>query len=271
MFIKSILLLILIELIRDRKGKVSFRFSYPRSFNPTKQSKYESIWRNALKGIIYDANGSDADNISCISGASRSSLTFNTENGTFEIDENTFSITEGIAAGEYFSSSSIIGDPLKRADKINCDICVDVGGGTTDYSIWFNDRIHFDTSVLLAGKTISSIFKYNPRIKNLLFSKDAVAALEEVANNETLFISRLNFILKKEESSISSNLVKQINNKDINWMRWMLALEFASLAYYSSNLVLGLNVHLKGKISESIKSGGVKLFWGEMLRNSLAG
>lgn len=262
LFIKSLLFLILVELVKERRGKVKFRFSFPKSFNIGKRSDYERVWRQALNGIGYEENNQEdlIDKIACITYGNGEYMT--TGYGNFSIDNTIDSITEGVAAGEYFSSRKIIDDPAKRASRYDCDICLDIGGGTSDFSIWFNNDIQFDTSVLLAGKNIAAIFKTNPRIKRLLFSEKAVEALEEVKNNDILFSSRLNYILKKEEKQITSNLVKQINNQDIKWMRWMLTIEFAALSYYAAHLVLALNTKLSGRLTSSITESGIKLFFG---------
>lgn len=270
-FLKSLIFLITIDLIQDRVGKIEFRCSYPKSFSDDRIRAYKRAWTETLEGFFFISKGNNTqpghdkyiyiDSNKYDEKDDEYSITTK-NNGKLIISIKPKFTTEGIAAGEYFSSKEIIKDGISFANKEDGSVCIDVGGGTSDYSIWFGSKIRLDASVLLAGKQISKLLKNNSRVRDVLLSEDAAASLNEVKTNDLLFSSRLNFVLRKEEKSISVKLSNNANNKDIAWLRRILAIEFGALSFYAAHLCLALDEFLKGSLSERIKENGIKLHWG---------
>ncbi len=271
-FLQSLIFLLIIDLMQERVGKISFRCSYPKSFTNDKVAAYKRYWTQIL-GEFFHVEKNDGK-----SDISASQFIYTTErmfeqdgdeyiiatknNGKFSININPEFATEGIAAGEYFSSEYIIKDGVSFANKEDGSVCIDVGGGTSDYSIWFNSHIRIDASVLLAGKQISRLLKNNSRVRDILLSEDSSASLNEVKNDDSLFFSRLNYVLRKEEKFIASRLSNNANNKDIAWLRRILAIEFGALSFYAAHLCLALDDFVNGDLAERIKMNGIKLHWG---------
>ncbi len=141
-------------------------------------------------------------------------------------------------------------------------VCIDVGGGTTDFSVWYENNIVYDCSVNLAGSQLSNVIRRNPRVWPLLFSNDAVSALESVSDNDSLFSSRLNYILRREDAEIGGRLIKYVNNKDLAWLRRTLAIEFCALAFYAGHICLAIDDFTRGKSSIHIRNQGIRLHWG---------
>ncbi len=253
--------------MRKRIGTIDFRCSYPKSFSDDRQRKYMNIWEKVIFELFHVEDGNNSVqsyNFIFVKNYNQDKDDFSitTKYGKLKISVKPKFETEGIAAGEYFSNKNIIEKPEDLANKDGGSICIDVGGGTSDYSIWFNGQISLDSSVLLAGSQISKLLKNNPRVLNILLSEEAIVALNEVKENAQLFSSRLNFILKKEEKSISAKLVDNANNKDISWLRRILAVEFGALSFYAAHLCIALDEFLKRRLSEAIVNEGIKLHWG---------
>ena len=149
----------------------------------------------------------------------------------------------------------------ERANKEIAAICLDVGGGTTDISIWYLNSIEFDSSVILAGRQLANLLQINNRVRELLFSKDAAIALEEKKNEPSYFSARLNLVLKNEEENIQKMLVKHANNKDIQWLRQIIALEFGALSFYAAEVCVSTNEKVGGLLTR-ISDDGINLHWG---------
>jgi len=273
-YLKSLIFLLMVDLIQERVGNIEFRCSYPKSFTSERIRIYKLGWTDTLQAFIHEAKGSDEEvkpgefiyvdsKKMNKEGHSQHIYTVNTnENGKFTINIEPTFVTEGISAGEYFSSEYIIPDIVSRANKTDGSICIDVGGGTCDYSIWYDNKITLDASVKLSGKDIARLLKNNARVRNLLFSAGAVDALNEVLDKDQLFSSRLNYVLRSEEKEISANLIANANNKDIPWLRRMLAIKFGALAFYAAHLCIALDDYLGKSFSKKVKENGVKLHWG---------
>ena len=269
-FLKSIIFLILIDLIKERKANIEFRCSFPKSFTDDRMRAYKRAWTETLESLFFIAENSVgeipggkliyADKSKFEEGTDSYTVSTN-NNGKFTINIKPKFETEGIAAGEYFSSEYIITDGVSHANKQDGAICIDVGGGTSDYSIWSGGKIRLDASVLLAGRQISKLLKNNSRVRDVLF-KDEAGALNEVKDNDNLFSSRLNFVLRKEEKEIASRLSSNANNKDIAWLRRILAIEFGALSFYAAHLCLALDEFLEKRLSSDVITSGIKLHWG---------
>ena len=180
-------------------------------------------------------------------------------------------MTEGIATGYFFANPekfiSTKRDKIEKATLGSGAICLDVGGATTDISIWCDsdEVVLFDTSILLAGKEICEYLRSKPELWTILFSADGKAkkALTEKKNNEDQFAAMLNMVLKKEEKEVFTNLSRNIKNVSLQALMKIILIEFGSLAYYSSMLCFTANERSdNGSLLTKIRQSGISLYWG---------
>ena len=253
-FLESLLFLLLIEVVKNNVGEIDLAASYPKAFSKTNISIFQLEWEKVYDKLLKP----DANNTTRILNIHSGNVADNEIKVVVKKPEFR---TEGIAAGEYFASELTIPNVYERANKEIAAICLDVGGGTTDISIWYLNKIEFDASVLLAGRQISNLLQINNRVRELLFSKEAAIALEEKRNESGYFSARLNLVLKTEEEQIQNNLVKYANNKDIQWLRQIIALEFGALSFYAAQVCVSTNEKVGGLLSR-IASDGINLHWG---------
>ncbi|MEJ7736775.1 MAG: hypothetical protein WKF97_05045 [Chitinophagaceae bacterium] len=253
-FLESLLFLLLIEVVKNGVAQVQLACSYPKAFSQTNISVFQSEWEDVFNKLLK----SDDNNVNRI---------LDMHSGRVEDNEKKIIIkkpvfkTEGIAAGEYFASELTIPKIEERANKEIAAICLDVGGGTTDISIWYFNSIEFDSSVILAGRQLSNLLQINNRVRELLFSKEAAIALEEKKNESSYFSARLNLVLKNEEENVQKMLVKHANNKDIQWLRQIIALEFGALSFYAAEVCVSTNEKVGGLLTR-ISNDGIHLHWG---------
>ena len=253
-FLESLLFLLLIEVVKNNVGEIDLAASYPKAFSKTNITIFQLEWEKVYDKLLKP----DANNSSRILNIHSGNVADNEIKVVVKKPEFR---TEGIAAGEYFASEFTILNIYERANKAIAAICLDVGGGTTDISIWYHNKIEFDASVLLAGRQLSNLLQINNRVRELLFSKEAAIALEEKRGESGYFSARLNLILKTEEEQIQNNLVKNANHKDIQWLRQIIALEFGALSFYAAQVCVSTNEKVGGLLSR-IASDGINLHWG---------
>lgn len=257
-FIRSLLMLLLLEVVDARAKRFKIIFSYPRAFSDIQTQRLKETW-NAVVGEL-------------TTGASRILSTGDTMDLLMPRFSGVECEVEAVAAGEFFASRDAegkydnitIANVLDRASVETTAVCIDVGGGTTDICIWHGNMRVLDASVLLAGRQIGSWIRRNANVRELLFTRDAALALHEVEAKSSMFSARLNEVLKRQESDISRNLITHGTHPDIERLRRMLALEFGAIVFYTATLVAAANQipRIKGKIAADIASGGLNLHWG---------
>ncbi|HEY0777029.1 MAG TPA: cell division protein FtsA, partial [Gemmatirosa sp.] len=248
-FLKSLLFLLLIEVGLQRVARVTLACSYPKAFSLSLRSRYEGAWEGVVKELLDDP--ATAVFIRRQGAGTRGPEVSNPE---FH--------TEGVAAGEFFASEMTIPDLADRANKQIAAVALDVGGGTTDISIWHRNEIVFDASILLAGRQISRLLQQSPRVLEVLFSPEAAHALEQKRNEPTAFAARLNVVLKREENAIRDRLIDHANNREVQWIRRVLAIEFGAIAFYTASLLGAVNAQLGGELARSIEGRAIRLHWG---------
>lgn len=266
-YLEALVFIIMVDLVRRRVGRIEFRCTYPKSFNKAREQDYRSKWSSTLQSLFSAQPDELKDGQKLLYGAESqwvedpgNTISLSTRSGKLSIVREPKFVTEGIAAGEFFSSDKTVKLSTDRANKMGGSICIDVGGGTTDYSIWFGNEIKYDASVLLAGRQIAEIMARNSRIGDHLLSPEANAALREAKGNK--FASRMNYILRREHKEISANLAKVSNIRDIVQLRRVLVVEFGALSFYAGHLALALNRFLHGEFAGSVATSGLSLHWG---------
>lgn len=268
-YLEALVFVIIVDLVRQRVGRIEFRCTYPKSFNKTRESDYRSKWSSTLHALFArDGHPEELkEGQKLIYGPENDwsdepgkTVSLMTRSGRLSIVQEPRFATEGIAAGEFFSSEKTVRRMEDRANKAGGSICIDVGGGTTDYSIWFGNEIKYDASVLLAGRQIAEVMARNTRIGDHLLSAEANAALRE--SKGAKFASRMNYILRREHKEISANLARVSSIRDVVQLRRVLVVEFGALAFYAGHLALALNAFLEGGFGKSVRMSGLSLHWG---------
>jgi hypothetical protein len=258
-FVKSLLMLLLLEVVEARAKRFKIIFSYPRAFSANQRQRLEQTWQAAVNELTVEpgrllnvSNHAEADVlIPRFSGVQ--------------------SAVEAVAAGEFFASRNAqgkyenitISNPYDRASVETTAVCIDVGGGTTDICIWHGNQRILDASILLAGRQIGSWIRGNATVRELLFTREAALALKEVEAKPAMFSARLNQVLKRQEEEITKNLILHGTHPDIERMRRMLAIEFGAIVFYTATLLVAANRigRIQGKIASDVSSG-ISLHWG---------
>ena len=250
-FLQSLLILILIELVSKRARELKLRCSYPKAFSDTLLKLFQGEWKRVISRV-------------CEGDHRVLETKQKADDAGKKIDiREVYYEKEGVASGEYFASPLTIERLDQQADTAIAAICLDVGGGTTDISIWSRNHIIYDASVLLAGKQVSDFLRKMPRLREMLFSSEAAVALDETKDSPSHFAARLNLVLKHEEDRVREMLNKHGTRSEITLLRQVITLEFGAIAFYVAALLKAAHQTEEGRrVLDVIAQNGISMHWG---------
>lgn len=248
-FLEGLLLMILIDAVKARVDTVKFACSYPKAFSQNAVSIFKGEWEKVMRKTL--------------EGPGRLLDTHKrSDDGHLQRATDAFEV-EGVAAGEFFTSEKTITNISDRANKANAALCLDVGGGTTDISIWFDDAIIADASVRLAGRQIGEMLRTHFEILELLLSPPAIRALEEQRGLPDPFAARLNVALRKEDHHIQEMLIRHSNAREIQALKRLLVCEFGAIAFYAAQMIAAADRGVAGgALLPRIATSGIGFHWG---------
>ena len=118
--------------------------------------------------------------------------------------------TEAVAFASYFGN-------FQNRQMVHTS-CLDVGGGTTDISIWQDNRLIHQVSVPFAGRDISSqLLRRKPSFLKSLFPPSLTADIsddEARARQDRNFTSRLDNIMRYGSDELLSGRLDMLVNQD---------------------------------------------------------
>lgn len=250
-YLESILLLILMEVTRNRVKSVDLRYTYPKAFSKGEVDVLEGEWERTLQALT--TPGSPVAAVGAV------------PNQTVSVSDPSHE-SEGHMVGIYFSSKSAIEDDRQLA-KTSRAVCVDVGGGTTDLALLYDGPgegpIVYDSSIKMAGRDIAEYIARRPQLREVLFTDEAEAALRDAQTDRKLFSARLNGILRREADRIPDQLNRQATNPGVVRLRQLIALKFGALAFHVGTVLGAAERHgVAPGLTQKLKEGGISIHWG---------
>jgi hypothetical protein len=235
-YFDSLLVLVLLA-GRPVKGghtlrQLELRFTYPKVFSRDEKQQFISTWKERIE-LIHSAFLRSWDDL--VLGnqdeESDSSKDFVSKGKDGYVPE--FLITEGAAAARFFTSNIVSEE--HRAAQSQGLACVDVGGGTTDLTLYTLRGIAYDTSVMLAGQTISKYLRKRPNLWGKLFDSKIAEKLREAhaQGQEGQFGLYLNYGLTSDATGILGRLGSHATDGDLSWVKRMILFQFASVAHFA--------------------------------------
>ena len=170
-YLKELALLISANAAGNGAKELEWSVSYPSAFSQNEVARYRRVWNelcedlNQLTGLVHSLNSKGrADGLH----------------------------TEAVAFASYFGN-------FQSRQMVHTS-CLDVGGGTTDISIWQENRLIHQVSVPFAGRDISSkLLQRKPSFLKALFPSSLTADIsddEARARQDRNFTSRLDNIMR---------------------------------------------------------------------------
>jgi hypothetical protein len=237
-FLKHLILEILAHAVSRRVNNIQWALSYPTAFREQVEGAYQQTWNDLTTGDL----GEDK------TGIKQEQPSKSRQNG-----KGTYFQTESLALAQYFSSSP---QDNKSFDRV---VCIDVGGGTSDISIWANSKLQYQCSVRFAGRNLfTQVLKKYPDLLSICF--DLSRGLLDGCDSEQNYTLSDDNIDAKLEALMRVFSIEWMNKKvHVNEQRYqeflsILALGWCGLYYYIGLILKVLQDEKKIPSTESLVS-----------------
>lgn len=209
-FIEQFALQISAQAVKNGVGQIQWLLSYPTAFSGRDKRSYVNIWNECSKKI--------------------SEFTGITYSDDLRANSKQHFRSESLAVAHYFSSK-------RRMSLLNA-ACVDIGGGTSDISIWEerNNTIVpvYQCSIQFAGKQLfSNIIRRDPNFLTYLRLTSAEDGLQNLEQDPDLFVSALDTVVKERSQEWLRNQRRRFQDDErlYGYLR-ILSIGIAGLHYY---------------------------------------
>lgn len=129
LFLKHLILYISAIAIRRNVNRIVWSLSYPSAFSRNDRNAYARAWKSLTDELSHDTG-----------------VTYLCSDDA----ESDYYRTESLAMAQYFAD--------EEQHDLVASTCIDIGGGTSDISIWESNRLIHQCSVQLAGRDLLSKF-----------------------------------------------------------------------------------------------------------------
>jgi len=202
LFLKHLALHITAIAAKNCVAKIQWSLSFPSAFSRADQNRYARTWQDLTQDL------------SAKTGVIQACP---------EMDSLDYFRSESLAFAQYFAD-------WERYNLINTT-CIDVGGGTSDISIWENNEIVHQCSVQLAGRDLFSQFlEINP---NFVEQRFEINVAEWKGLRGTAFNPKLDVWLRLEgDNWLSNKKAFVVDDSDFQGLIRLTAIGIAGLYYY---------------------------------------
>ena len=230
-FLRELALLIAANAVAVGVESIQWFVSYPSAFSSEEKRDYEHLWDGLCEDLIRRSGLAH----SLGTGADGSSLQ-----------------TESIAFASYFGNVRDL--PLVHT------ACLDIGGGTTDISLWQDDRLCHQASIPFAGREICTrILSASPSFVKRLFSSEGSLPLvrelqddKDLARQDRNLIGRLDNILRFGSGKLLDErlpVLRQSNSPQLEAFISLMAVAMGGLYHYLGLILAALE--REGKLLRS--------------------
>jgi hypothetical protein len=225
-FLKEIALLISSNAAIAGAKSVDWSVSYPSAFSLNEARNYQRLWEKLcteltlLTGLKQQIKPVLAGHSSANAGAS------------FQLQ------TEAVAFASYFGNY--------HASQMVHTACLDVGGGTTDISIWQENKLLHQVSVPFAGRDICTrILHYKPSFISVLFPNHTATITSKVAElrQDPNFSSWFDNILRIGSPHFLAETMPILRNEkhpQLIHFASLMAISFAGIYHYLGIILAAL-------------------------------
>jgi hypothetical protein len=226
LFLKHLILQITAQAATNSVKELQWALSYPSAFSKTDRNTYARNWRN-LTVALEESTGI---NQICPT-----------------LDNPSYYRTESLAVAQYFADFELPGRKSKL-DLVN-STCIDIGGGTSDISIWEENKLVHQCSVQLAGKDLFSQFiQMNPGFLERQF-KIKVEEWRKLQGFQ--FFVKLDVFMRRESEGWLRNRRDMVADEpEFQGLLQLMTLGVAGLYYYVGLLLKALHAEGKYKTAE---------------------
>ena len=217
LFLQQLCLQCAAEAVASGAKEASWRFSFPTAFSIADEIDFTNIWSQIHQSITGKTG------LKCL-------------------ETSPIKKTESVAVAYYFSNPPT---PHIKALPVKGIVCIDIGGGTSDVSIWQNNTLCHQSSLRFAGRTM---FLAPLRKKPDFFKTFGIDAdLSEFCNDEAAFYSKGDALLKSEGLRMLEKLPVLKSEQLVRDFLQLVAVGIGGLVYYIGLVLRSLEEQRKYK------------------------
>lgn len=206
-FLRQLCLQCAAEAIDDGAEEIHWKFSHPLAFTERDRGQFERIWKDV---------GSACERAT---GLSQRVVTP--------------AQSESVVTAKFFESTPQNEHAL--GGFASGAICIDIGGETSDISIWQDNRLYWQTSIRFAGRHIFlNLLKANPEfLKNFGAEQKDINLLQEAsAGTNDIFYAQADALIQHRGQEWLNELAIVGNDPAIQPFFQLISLGVAGLLYY---------------------------------------
>jgi hypothetical protein len=212
LFLKHLALIISALAAKNKIKEIEWSVSYPSAFSEKETNEYAIIWTNLIKELQEPNLSKELQG--------RMPIQHHAPN-----QDNPKSFrTESVAIAQYFSGSAEDCALVRSA-------CIDLGGGTSDISIWQKNHLIYQCSVQLAGRHLLSQFlELRPELIAQWFGKPE-EEWQDLTNDK--FKTKIDILLRNDSDKWLGEPRQTLDgDPEFEGLKRLMAFGIAGLYYY---------------------------------------
>lgn len=205
-FLKQLFLQCAAEAINDGANEINWNFSHPLAFTARDRGHFERIWQDV---------GSACE---IATGLSHRVVTP--------------AQSESVVTAKFFASE--LQNLYAIGGFASGAVCIDIGGETSDISIWQNNELYWQTSLRFAGRHIFlDLFKGNPEfVKNFGADPEDIKLLDTSTDANDKFYAQADALIQQKGQEWLNELAIVGDDTTIQPFFQLISLGVAGLLYY---------------------------------------
>ena len=206
-FLKQLCLQCAAEAVNDGADEINWNFSHPLAFTRRDRGHFERIWKDV---------GAACERAT---GLSHRVVTP--------------AQSESIVTAKFFAST--LQNPYATGGFASGAVCIDIGGETSDISIWQNNELYWQTSLRFAGRHIFlNLFRGNPEfVKNFNADPEDIALLKGTSRDANdKFYAQADGLIQQKGQDWLNELAIVGDHPTIQPFFQLISLGVAGLLYY---------------------------------------
>jgi hypothetical protein len=208
-FLEQLCLQCAAEAVANGSKEISWRFSFPTAFSAKDQDEFRQIWKQIT------------ETCASVTGLAQSDSTPKDE-------------PESIVSARFFAEH-----PRVKAPFAIGTVCIDIGGGTSDISIWQDNELRWQTSLRFAGRDIFLNLLYeNPDFLKIFQVDDvSLGKLNNTKGNRAAFYAQADALISHQGQEWLKNLQVYAGIKRVEGFVQLIAVGLSGLYYYVGTLL----------------------------------
>jgi hypothetical protein len=220
LFLKHLALMINAEAATKDVKIINWTISYPSAFSGDDNNTYKTNWRNII------------GELEAKTGIRNEWLPRTKVQKEYR--------SESVALAHYFIEQELEGVDIPYA------VCIDMGGGTSDISVWQANTLIHQCSVQLAGKLLFTQFiKQKPKFLKRNFDIEVSEFTQNAKKDDPFYVKLDALLLAEGQNWLDSNRQLVSEDSDLQDIVGLSALGISGLYYYVGLLLKALNLEAK--------------------------